>query len=56
MLKSFPKCYLFTGPWKPGGEAAPPLQIFAKVNLLPIDNYSEKKKNTNQFKFRRNYW
>ena len=21
MLKSFPKCYLFTGPWKPGWEA-----------------------------------
>ena len=50
MLKSFPKCYLFTGPWKPGWEAGrgcsppPPLQIFAKVDLLPIDNYSEKKK------------
>ena len=51
MLKSFPKCYLFTGPWKPGWEAGgaaarppPQLQIFAKVDLLPIDNYSEKKK------------
>ena len=28
MLKSFPKCYLFTGPWKPGGEAAPPPSRF----------------------------
>ena len=27
-----------------GGGPPPPLQIFAKVDLLPIDNYSEKKK------------
>ena len=26
------------------GAAAHPPQIFAKVNLLPVDNYSEKKK------------
>ena len=28
--------------WGAGGAAAP--QIFAKVDLLPIDNYREKKK------------
>ena len=43
------------------GAAAHPPQIFAKVNLLPVDNYSEKKKknskkNTHDFKFLENYW
>ena len=30
------------GGW--GGCSRPPVQIFAKVDLLPIDNYSENKK------------
>ena len=43
---------LYSGPLKPGegegelgglGGCSPP-QIFAKFDLLPIDNYSEKKK------------
>ena len=32
------------GGWAGLQPAPPPLQIFAKVDLLPIDNYSEKKK------------
>ena len=32
------------GGWGGLQPAPPPLQIFAKVDLLPIDNYSEKKK------------
>ena len=44
-----------------GGEGGlQPPQISAKVELLPIDNYSEKKKNrkknTNDFKFLENFW
>ena len=59
--KSFEKVIeIFSGiQQKPAGGSwggCSPSQIFAKVDLLPIDNYSEKekianKKNTNQFKF-----
>ena len=39
------KEYSKIGPQKPGGwGGCSPPQIFAKVDLLPIDNYSEKKK------------
>ena len=43
-VKFFRKSFL-PGPYKPRGVggAAPP-QIFAKADLLPIDNDSEKKK------------
>ena len=37
----------------------PPPPIFAKADLLPIDNDNEKKKepkNINQIKFLENYW
>ena len=45
-----------------GGKYSPFLWIFAKIDLLPIDNDSEKKKQQklknkiNHFKFLETYW
>ena len=48
------------GPWKPGerafGEAAAAYQIFAKVDLLSIDNDSEKKKIAKKYKLVQTPW
>ena len=49
MLKSFPKCYLFTGPWKPGREAGgelqpPPSRFLLKLTFYQLTIIVKRKK------------